>query len=108
MALAAWKHLKLGRDCYVEVDRSYFSAPHWLIGQKLWVCGRIQQVRIFDQNYHLIATQQRADHSGTRRTHHNHLFPEKAARVAAHPRGLPGHRGGNRPCNQSCCADAAG
>ncbi len=75
--MAVWKELKLGRDCYVEFDRSYYSAPHRLIGQKLWVCGGIQQVRIFDQNYHLIATHERADKPGTRRTHHDHLPPEK-------------------------------
>ena len=61
----------------MEFDRSYYSAPHRLIGQKLWVCGGIQQVRIFDQNYHLIATHERAEHPGTRRTHHDHLPPEK-------------------------------
>jgi transposase len=75
--LAVWKQLKLARDCYVEFDRSYYSAPHRLIGQTLWVCGGIQQVRIFDQNYHLIATHERAEHPGTRRTHHDHLPPEK-------------------------------
>jgi hypothetical protein len=41
------------------------------------VCGGIQQVRIFDQNYHLIATHERAENPGTRRTHHDHLPPEK-------------------------------
>jgi len=75
--MAVWKELKLGRDCYVEFDGSYYSAPHRLVGQKLWVCGGIQQVRIFDPNYHLIATHERADKPGTRRTHHDHLPPEK-------------------------------
>ncbi|MBC8503473.1 MAG: IS21 family transposase [Chloroflexi bacterium] len=75
--IALWKQLKLRRDCYIEFDKSYYSAPHRLIGQELWVCGGVQQVRIFDQNYHLIATHERADKPGTRRTHHDHLPPEK-------------------------------
>lgn len=75
--MAVWKQLKLGRDCYVEFNRSYYSAPHRLIGQRVWVCGGIQQVRIFDQNYHLIASHERADKPGTRCTHHDHLPPEK-------------------------------
>ena len=75
--LAIWKQLKLGWDCYVEFDSSYYSAPHRLIGQSLWVCGGLQQVRIFDGDYHLVATHERATKPGTRQTHLDHLPPEK-------------------------------
>jgi transposase len=75
--LAVWKQLKLGRDCYVEFDQSYYSAPHRLIGQSLWVCGGLSQVRIFDSDYHLLATHERADKPGSRLTHIDHLPPEK-------------------------------
>jgi transposase len=75
--LAVWKALKLGRDCYVEFEQSYYSAPHRLIGQRVWVCGSLKQVRIFDQKYHLLATHERASQPGTRRTHLDHLPPHK-------------------------------
>lgn len=75
--MAVWKQLKLRRDCYIEFEQSYYSAPHRLVGQPLWVCGGIQQVRIFDADYHLVATHEKADKPGTRRTHHDHLPPEK-------------------------------
>lgn len=75
--VAVWKELKLGRDCYVEFERSYYSAPHRLIGQRVWVCGSLKQVRIFDQHYQLVATHERANQPGTRRTHLDHLPPEK-------------------------------
>ena len=75
--IAVWKQLKLGWDCYVEFERSYYSAPHRLIGQKLWVCGNLQQVRLFDKDYQLVATHERASQPGTRRTHVDHLPPEK-------------------------------
>ena len=75
--LAIWKQLKLRRDCYVEFDKSYYSAPHRLIGQQLWVCGGIQQVRIFTPDYRLVATHERAAKPGSRITHHDHLPPEK-------------------------------
>jgi transposase len=75
--LAVWKQLKLGRDCYIEFESSYYSAPHRLIGQRLWVCGGLQQVRIFNRAYQLVATHERADKPGTRRTHLDHLPPEK-------------------------------
>lgn len=75
--MAIWKQLKLGWDCYVEFEQSYYSAPYRLIGQSLWVCGGVQQVRIFDDTYHLVATHERALEPGTRRTHLDHLPPEK-------------------------------
>jgi hypothetical protein len=77
--LAIWKQLKLGWDCYVEFDDSYYSAPHRLVGQHLWVCGNLQQVRLFDSDYHLLATHERAAQPGTRQTHLDHLPPEKVA-----------------------------
>ena len=75
--VAIWKQLKLGRDCYIEFEGSYYSAPYRLVGQKLRVCGGIQQVRIFDQAYRLQATHERAKQAGTRSTHRDHLPPEK-------------------------------
>jgi transposase len=75
--MAIWKQLKLGWDCYVEFEHSYYSAPYRLIGQSLWVCGGVQQVRIFDGHYHLVATHERATQPGTRRTQLDHLPPEK-------------------------------
>jgi len=77
--LAVWKQLKLGRDCYVEFDHAYYSAPHRLIGQQLWVCGGIQQVRIYDPGRQLVATHERALRPGERKTHPDHLPPEKIA-----------------------------
>ena len=75
--IAIWKQLKLEWDCYVEFEDSYYSAPQRLIGQRLWVCGNLQQVRIFDATYHLVATHERATQPGTRRTQLDHLPPEK-------------------------------
>ena len=77
--LAVWKQLTLNRDCYVEFEGSYYSAPHRLLGQKLWVCVSLKQVRIFDRRYKLLATHDRADRPGTRRTQVDHLPPEKVA-----------------------------
>lgn len=75
--LAVWKQTKLGRDCYIEFDHAYYSAPHRLIGQELWVCGGLQQVRIYTAKHALVATHERAQHPGERLTHLDHLPPEK-------------------------------
>lgn len=75
--MAIWKQLTLHRDCYVEFEGSYYSAPHRLVGQKLWLCASLKQVRLFDDHYHLVASHDRASQPGSRKTHLDHLPPEK-------------------------------
>ena len=75
--MAVWKKATVGRDCYVEFDKAYYSVPHRLITQKVWVCGGIQQVRIYTTKYQLQATHDRAQRPGERLTHLDHLPPEK-------------------------------
>jgi transposase len=73
--MAIWKKVTLARDCYVVFDNAYYSAPHRLIGQDLWVCGGIQQVRIYTLKNKLVATHERSDKPGQRQTHPDHLPP---------------------------------
>lgn len=72
-----WKLLKLHRDCHVVFEGSYYSAPFRQIGQQLRVRGGNTQVRIYTLDHQLLATHERADQPGTRRTHPDHLPPEK-------------------------------
>jgi transposase len=75
--MAVWKRVTVARDCYVEFDKAYYSAPHRLITQPVWVCGGIQQVRIYTLQHELKATHERAQRPGKRLTHLDHLPPEK-------------------------------
>jgi len=75
--LAVWKQTTLGRDCHIEFDHAYYSVPHRLNGQPLWVCGGLQQVRIYTAKHELVATHERAKKAGERSTHRDHLPPEK-------------------------------
>jgi len=75
--LAVWKRVKVQRDCYVEFERAYYSVPYRLITQDVWVCGGIQQVRIYTGQHKLVATHERAQRPGERMTHLDHLPPEK-------------------------------
>ena len=75
--MAVWKKVKLNRDCYVHFDHAYYSAPHRLIGQHLWVSGGIQFVRIYTLDHELLATHDRARRPGERCTHLDHLPPRK-------------------------------
>ena len=73
--LTEWKRAKLHGDCHVVFDGAYYSAPHRLIGTRLWVRAAGSKVELF-HDYTLIATHRRA-RPGQRRTLTAHLPPEK-------------------------------
>jgi hypothetical protein len=75
--LAVWKQVKLHRDCYVVFEQAFYSAPFRLIGQRLWVRGGSQEVRLYTTRYELVATHPRAPRPGARVTQPEHLPPEK-------------------------------
>lgn len=75
--LAIWKQVTLYRDCYAVFEQSFYSAPFRLIGQRLWVRGSHDTVRIYTAAYVLVATHPRAQQPGERYTHPDHLPPHK-------------------------------
>jgi transposase len=91
--LAIWKKVKLHRDCHIVFEGSYYSAPFRLVGQSLWVCAGTHQVRLFNQAYELIATHERANKPGERKTHPNHYPAEK----------LPGLERTRESCLERAC-----
>lgn len=44
---AEWKECKLGLDYHVEVEKHYYSAPHQLLHEKLWVRMTARTVEVF-------------------------------------------------------------
>lgn len=85
-ALATWKQAKLHPDCHVVFDQAFYSAPHRLIGQRLWIRAADTSVRIFYQ-HSLVATHPRATRRGQRLTNLDHLPPAKVAGLLATPAG---------------------
>lgn len=73
--LAEWKQAKLHADCHVVFEGAYYSAPHRLIGQRLWVRAALAKVELFHE-WALVATHRRA-RPGQRRTLLAHLPPDK-------------------------------
>jgi transposase len=73
--LAEWKKAKLHADCHVVFAGAYYSAPHRLIGQRLWVRATAWKVELFHEHT-LVATHRRA-RPGQRRTLTDHLPPHK-------------------------------
>jgi transposase len=76
--LAVWKQLTVGRDCHVNFDKAYYSAPYKLRGQKIWVRGGLTSVGIYVE-HRLKALHPRAKRPGERHTILSHLPPEKLA-----------------------------
>jgi hypothetical protein len=75
--MAAWKQVKLHRDCHIVFDHAYYSAPYRLVGQQLWVRGGTREVYLYTSDYQLVATHPRAQRPGQRLTHLDHLPPHK-------------------------------
>jgi hypothetical protein len=75
--MAVWKEAKLYRDCHVVFEKSFYSAPYRLVGQKLWVRGGLRTVKIYTQAHELVAIHDRAGQPGERQTCPDHLPPHK-------------------------------
>jgi hypothetical protein len=74
--IAVWKKVKLHRDCHVVFDNAYYSAPFRFVGQQLFARGGTHEVKLYNSDYQLIATHERAEKPGQRQTHPAHLPPE--------------------------------
>lgn len=80
---ALWKQAKLQRDGYVSFGRSFYSAPHRLVGQTLWLRAGLRDVRLFASTHELIATHPRATEPGRRFTQPDHLPTNKLRGLTA-------------------------
>jgi transposase len=76
--LASWHRAVVHRDCHVQVDGAFYSAPHSLIGRTLWVRASDTVVALHEDWRH-VATHLRARVSGQRITVSEHLPPNARA-----------------------------
>lgn len=88
---AIWARLTLHRDCHLTFERSYYSAPYRLVGQELWVRAGSRTVEIYTVDHHLVATHDRANEPGTRKTHLDHLPAEKVPNLILNREGCRAH-----------------
>lgn len=73
-----WKQCRLHRDDHVTFEKAYYSAPYRLIGQTVWLRAGLHEVRVFSEDFQLVATHPRASQAGQRFTQPDHLPPDKA------------------------------
>ena len=78
-----WAQAKLHPDCHVVVGGAFYSAPHRLIGKRLWVRSNGIDVQIFC-DYERVASHLWGP-PGTRRTQEIHYPPHKVAFLMATP-----------------------
>jgi hypothetical protein len=76
--LGVWLQVRVHRDCHVQFDKSLYSVPFTLIGQRLSLRATDTSVSLY-QDYRLVAQHLRAPQPGTRRTVREHLPPEAQA-----------------------------
>jgi transposase len=82
--LAVWKRVKLHPDCHVVFQGAFYSAPHRLIGQRLWLRAADSSVTLWHEHQR-IATHARALKPGQRQTQPDHLPPDKVVALMASP-----------------------
>jgi transposase len=111
--LAVWNKVVVGRDCYVNFDKAYYSAPERLRGHEVWLRGGLNSVGIYE-DYKLVALHPRAQAPGERHTILAHLPAEKvpglittrescaveAARIGPHTAEVVGRLLAERPVDR--------
>jgi hypothetical protein len=76
--LGVWARAKVHRDCHLQFEKSLYSVPFTLIGQRLWLRATDTSVSVFE-DHQLVAQHLRSREVGTRRTVREHLPPEAQA-----------------------------
>ena len=76
--LGSWHQVTLHRDCHVQHDHAFYSAPYTLVGKPLWLRATDTTVTLYEDYRHLY-THLRAQRPGQRMTQREHLPPEARA-----------------------------
>jgi hypothetical protein len=79
--LGSWHSVRLHRDCHVQFERCFYSAPFTLIAKTLWLRATDSAVAIY-QDYRPVALHPRGRRPGQRFTLRDHLPPEAQAYFA--------------------------
>lgn len=76
--LGSWHRVVVHRDCHVQHDKAFYSAPFTLAGKTLWLRATDTAVALHEDWRHVV-THLRALKPGTRRTLRDHLPPQAKA-----------------------------
>ena len=73
--LGTWHRVVLHRDCHVQFERAFYSAPFTRVGKTLWLRASDTVVALYEDYRHL-HTHPRAQRPGQRLTVADHMPPE--------------------------------
>lgn len=76
--LGTWHRVVVHRDCHVQFDRSYYSAPFALAGKTLWLRATDATVALYEDYLH-VYTHLRSRRAAQRMTMKDHLPPQARA-----------------------------
>jgi transposase len=76
--LGTWHRVTVHRDCHVQFDRRFYSAPFTHVGKPLWLRATDNVVALYEDYRHL-ASHLRAQRPGQRMTQSDHLPPQARA-----------------------------
>ncbi|MCK6434086.1 MAG: hypothetical protein L6Q68_13810 [Aquabacterium sp.] len=76
--LGTWHRVSVHRDCHVQFDRSFYSAPFALAGKPLWLRATDMTVALYE-DYRHVYTHLRSRRPGERLTLKDHLPPAARA-----------------------------
>jgi transposase len=89
---AEWKECRVGLDYHIDVGRHYYSVPHQLLKQKLWVRITARTIEVYFKGQR-VAAHQRTSGNRQHSTHRDHMpanhrfrtdwTPERIRRQAA-------------------------
>ena len=108
--LGVWAQVSVHRDCHVQFEKSLYSVPFSLVGQRLWLRATNTTITIF-KDHHLAATHLRARSAATWRTVREHLPPRANCSSPMIGPGVPNRRCASgrraRSCLSICWATAS-
>lgn len=81
---AVFKQAKLHPDCHIVFEKAYYSAPHRLIGEILWLKATRDRVELYHE-HERVASHSRAKEAGQRVSNFLHYPPEKVAGMMVTP-----------------------
>jgi transposase len=76
--ISVWTQVKLHRNCHVQFEKSYYSAPYPLVGRQLWLKATDTAVNLY-HDIQLVATHPREKRPGQFSTVDEHMPPEALA-----------------------------
>lgn len=77
---AEWKQCRVGLDYHIDVGRHYYSVPHQLLKQKLWVRITARTIEAFFEGKR-VASHARTSNNHQHSTHREHMPPNHRFRA---------------------------